>query len=295
MNTHRERQKNTNSEIGKRGMLAAACFMTLALCVFFPGLTFSDDGWLLKFNVPVEIKNAPEEVKGIGVTVRVFTADQSLVAWVEKTIPMDPSGNFSGVISAEIYPKDVKKDIKEADNYTVTFGYQYGQFGGPFEEWPGVDDSPVDPLGYFIAKPGTKAVTKVKGPLVEFVKPKKSKEKSDSAVSGEVYTGVIPTAKIQFEGTRVYHGEITTPQLMINGMGFEKFKLNPLEMTGMREKMILKPGIKIDLKGKKQAEGEMPAGRAMTPGKEKTQKALPGGAQAFSKGFGAGGQKEEIR
>lgn len=123
----------------------------------------------------------------------------------------------------------------------------------------------------------------------------------DSIFSDEPYKGPITTLKLQFEGTRVYKGEITTEKLQINGSRFRKFKLEPLEMTGMGETLdfFKKTKIKIDLGAKKQAEGEIPAGRAIIPGQgeSRTQRALPGGAQNLAKQFGAAGgvSDEEIR
>jgi len=78
-------------------------FTLLTFLILFRSPSASAEEPVWKFNVPVNVKNAPKEVKAIGITIRVygFWKDPSLnkqkqFAVFEKSIPMDASEDFDG-------------------------------------------------------------------------------------------------------------------------------------------------------------------------------------------------------
>lgn len=135
-----------------------------SLCVFNSGHAFSDEDWVLKFNIPVTIENAPEDVSAVMLRVWVKTSKGATIAEVDKPFSLDSSGNFEGTLTVEIYSKDLKGDILKADNYQVSLLCQSNKdptwiLAG--HEW-----------GPFLALPGTTLVNVVKGPLVDWSKSK---------------------------------------------------------------------------------------------------------------------------
>lgn len=136
-------------------VLITGTFFIIASVLFFGNFqTVSAEEYYWKFKVPVEVKNIPDTFNKISLGVRIWEGTKGMLGGADTTVKLNASGNFSGMITVYVYPKNMLGSAIKASRYTVKL---YLQKNGPLVN--------PDPWAEENAQPGTAVVTEVEGPL----------------------------------------------------------------------------------------------------------------------------------
>lgn len=134
-------------------------FMLLASFFVSPNQV-SADAWLWKFNVPIELKNIPPELKYVGVVVKIFDSKQNEIAFGKQNLPIGADGSLFQVATIYIYPADMYKGHYPGEGVSYLAAFDLGQTANGI--WYMVDPPASKAVDH---KPGTEFLPKAGGNL----------------------------------------------------------------------------------------------------------------------------------